>query len=1756
MNAFRAHDLRASAVLLLAGLCGLAGLNAHAQLAGVLETGTRYAGNSTGSGGFNADSGAASSTTLNAPSYAVFDSAGNLFVSDTQNNCVRKVDAAGNITTVAGLRVSGGPDTCNASLNFAPTPAQGLLAPTGLAFDKAGTLYISDSQHNCVRSLAPGAVDSFAANALTTVAGTCSALDTASVTPVPNGLTTDAAGNLYISIRDSAAAIPVNQVLRHRAIDSAGTVCLLAGQPSANVPNTCAGVIGTATLSSPSGLTLDPVGNLYLADTGNNCVREIAGLTTLQTAVGLCANDSTGSSSTALQGPYGLAATPAASILITQSALLRNSLISFSPRFGTLTQLAGLPTGTSGPYSTALDGQSALSTPLNAPLGLTTDTAGNIFLADSLNNIIRRFTTGQTFPSAAVGATGASQTITFSINQNVKLSTTVGADYAISTNTCSGILVANASGLPPNTCQVTVTFSPTRPGMRASALKLKDANTGGVVSVALSGIGTGSLSLFTPGTVNTLAGGLRVPIAVSVDSSGNAYVLEQGDALTNADVVLIPAGGGPAAVVIPQHAGINTPTAMAVDAAGNIFISDAAANTISRFGVDGTVSLNYISGLTNVSALAVDSSDNLYIAQAGAVHNVIEVFAGGATRIIAGSGSTANADGVIATSAQFVKPSGLALSPAGDLAIADASGQRVYTVDAGGLIHMVAGNGTSSTTDATQATATAMLYPVGLAYDAAGDLYIDDEAANRVYEVYPIQSGGSNISAPLGSGATGYTGDGGPAPQATLQEPFTIALDGASNLYVIDFANNALRQVSYSTTRNIDFGHVILGTSPVIVQTIANAGNLGMGITTPITTTDSHYTTSGSATTCSGSLAQGGVCKVGYTFTPTVIGTVNAQSTVTSTAYDSPQTVNLTAYGITTQNLPYTLTPETEVYGQPFLQSVSLNIVYPDLPATGTMTFTIGGSGGVGGETTCTISSPFGAKINCNAPESGLGVGTYTVNFNFTSGDISYFSTTGTTTLTITPGSLTLTPASVNKAYGAPIPPLLGSVSGAVNGDVFLVADSTTATVASPIGTYPITGTLTPVGLASLSNYNVTYLKGTLTIAPAPLTVTVTDASRPYGAANPTFNSNIIGAANGDTFTVAYSTTATPTSPVGKYPITATITGTNMSDYAVTVVAGTLTVTPIPLTVNVASASRPYGTPNPGFAAAITGAINGDTFTQNITTPAAINSPVGNYPINDTIGGPAAANYTVTVNPGTLAITPATVILSVTANNASRTYGAANPVFTSTINGALLGDTFAITYTTPANASSPVGIYPVTPVISGPAAANYTVAPANGTVTITPAPLTVAAASTSRPYNTANPIFTGTTAGLLNGDTVTLAYSTTAIPTSPVGTYPIVPAVSGAALSNYTLTATNGTLTVTPSAAGPLTVAVNSATRAFGAANPVFTGTVTGLINGDIVTVSYSTTATPTSAPGAYPITAIVSGAAAANYVINIVPGTLAITAGSTTTGLTTSASPIYYGTSVTFTATVSSATGVPNGTVTFLNGSTVLGTATVNSSGVATFTTSALLPGNLTITANYSGSTNFSASTTSIAQVVTAGSFSLTATPASQFIRGAGSTVYTITATSAQGFTGPVTLSCAGLPADAKCTFATPTLTLAAGASGSTTMTVVNTAADAALVIPTPPTQKPTGRFAPIAFAATLPFELTGLGVFLAGRRKRKAAYSSPRLRLFLMLLCTAGLMGLAGCACFTSVYKNYTINVSGSTTVPGVASQTTSVILSVGQQ
>ncbi len=668
---------------------------ALSQAVTMVQSSTRSAGSS--AAGYNGDFEPVTTVSLNNPSYMVFDSNGNQFVSDTLNNCVRKIDVAGNITTVAGLAVSGQSDTCNTALNTTPPPTatQGLYQPAGLAIDSTNRLYIADSGHNCVRALVSG--DSGVAN-LTTVAGTCGSVPTASVTPAPNGLAIDAANNLYISIQDSASAIPVNQVVLHAPVTAATSVCLVAGAASANVSTQCAGVPAGISLVRPSGLAVNVSGDLYIADAGNNCVRKVSGVAsgsaTQSTAVGQCLNDASGSSLTIVHNPYGLAVSPMQSLFISESS--PDNVVSFVPGTTSLKIVGGLPSGVAGAYDSSQDGKSALNTSLNGPRGLAFDSLAHLFVADSGNNIIRELSSNLSFSTTPVGSPSAIQPITFIINQPVNLTAFTSTDYNITSTTCTGSLTPAASGAPPNTCQVFVRFIPTRPGARRSPLKITDSISNTSVFQGLQGVGTGALSLFTPGASSAIASGLSSPASIVTDSAGNAYLLETAVGSGTPDIRIIPAGGGSSTSIITPN--LATPNAIALDAAGNIYVADATHGTVARFGADGSVNTSYVAGLDTPVALFVDQFNNLYVAQAGTSHNVIVAYTSGARLVIAGSGNNPAADGVPATSASFVSPSAMTMDLNGILYIADQGGHRVFAVDPTGIIHIVAGTGGTSTT--------------------------------------------------------------------------------------------------------------------------------------------------------------------------------------------------------------------------------------------------------------------------------------------------------------------------------------------------------------------------------------------------------------------------------------------------------------------------------------------------------------------------------------------------------------------------------------------------------------------------------------------------------------------------------------------------------------------------------------------------------------------------------------------------------------------------------------------------------------------------------------------------------------------------------------------------------------------------------------------------------------------------------------------------------------------------------------------------
>ena len=543
----------------------------------------------------------------------------------------------------------------------------------------------------------------------------------------------------------------------------------------------------------------------------------------------------------------------------------------------------------------------------------------------------------------------------------------------------------------------------------------------------------------------------------------------------------------------------------------------------------------------------------------------------------------------------------------------------------------------------------------------------------------------------------------------------------------------------------------------------------------------------------------------------------------------------------------------------------------------------------------------------------------------------------------------------------------------------------------------------------------------TQNVSPAPLTVTAASPSKLYGAALPTLTYSAGTFVNGDTaataLTGALSTTATASSPVAGYPISqGTLAAAN---YTITFVAGTLHVTPAPLTVTANSPSKVYGAALPALTFTADTFVNGDTaataLTGALSTTATAASPVANYPISQ--GTLAAANYTITFVSGTLSVTTAPLVI--TADNKTKTAGAVNPPLTFTPSGFVNGDTVSSlttqpTLSTTATTTSPASTYPIT--ASGAVDPNYSISYVPGTLTVTAVAtgtatkttLSVSCGNVATVYGQSitftatvtSSAKTGTPSGIvtfLDGGTVLGTGTLKAGHGGDVATFSTGSLAPGA----HTITAVYaGGGGFAGSSSSPLTQNVNKAatstslacsTASTGVGQPVnLTATITikspggGTPTGSVTfkdgsTVLSSTPVTlvsgkyqatfsiSTLAIGKHSITAVYSGDA--NFSTSTSSALSEnITKNATTTSLTSSLNPAVLGQSVTFTATVStSAIGTPTGSVTFKDGNTTLGTqsiALVAGQYQATFTTSSLSVASHSITAIYGGDANFSTST------------------------------------------------------------------------------------------------------------------------------------------------------------------------------------------------
>jgi hypothetical protein len=327
------------------------------------------------------------------------------------------------------------------------------------------------------------------------------------------------------------------------------------------------------------------------------------------------------------------------------------------------------------------------------------------------------------------------------------------------------------------------------------------------------------------------------------------------------------------------------------------------------------------------------------------------------------------------------------------------------------------------------------------------------------------------------------------------------------------------------------------------------------------------------------------------------------------------------------------------------------------------------------------------------------------------------------------------------------------------------------------------------------------------------------------------------------------------------------------------------TVKPAKLTAKVTNASREYGDDNPQFSISYSGFVTGEnesvfTTQPTISTTATKKSNVGDYPI--TISGGVAANYEFVYEPGVLTITKAP--LSAKVNDATKVYGSSNPAFTIEYYGLKNDETAPAwsktpTFQTEATQSSGVGNYEVKAVNGSPV--NYDLGEITaGTLTVTPAPLTIKANDATRQYYSDDPNFGYTCNGFVNGENEDVlspkpTLATSANKSSNVGTHPIK--ASGASNSNYSISYVDGTLTITPRT---LYASVGNYERVYNEDNPEFEVKYDGFVGNEnekvlITKATASTTATKTSDVGSYPIN--VTGGSADNYKFSYTSGTLTI---------------------------------------------------------------------------------------------------------------------------------------------------------------------------------------------------------------------------------------------------------------------------------------
>jgi uncharacterized protein (TIGR03437 family) len=682
----------------------------------------------------------------------------------------------------------------------------------------------------------------------------------------------DTAGNVYFA--------SVHSVFK---VDRQGTLTRIAGNGRSGSSGDGGPAIN-AQFSFPDGIAVDAAGNVYVTDRAAHVIRKISVTGTINTIAGIGTNGFSGDGGPALKAqlnaPTGLTLDSSGKLYVADTD---NSCVRMISTDGTIVTVAG----TNGPAYTGDNGPATQAT-LNQPQGVAVDPAGNIYIADTFNNVIRRvaangiITTfaGTGFPGSA-GDKGQAISATLFLPTDVAVDRS-GALYIADLgavrirkvdqgiiDTVAGNTTAEQLPVEGNLAISARISGPTGVAVDASGAFYFAAGSIG----SGSGLTRGDFKIWkvTPaGLFNLVAGNgdnsfsgdggpasraqIDTPAGMALDTDGTLYFADPGNhrvrkispdgTITTVAGLGVPGFGGelgPASMAL-----LNSPMGVAVRD-GELFIADTGNNRIRevlRDGRIGTYAGNGNAGLFGDGgspldaaihaprAVAFDKDGSLYIADT-LDHRVRKVDVATLTiNTIVGKGQGFGGDGGPATNAMLNLPTALTLDSAGNLYIADQGNGRIRKVTKDGIISTVAGTQTVFTGDGGLATQALVSAPRGLAVDAAGNIYISESGENRIRKV----ATDGTISTIAGNGNCCYMNDGGPATNAPLNQPWGVAFDANGNGFVADTGNSAIRLVQPATSGPVQSGIVSGGSflpGPIAPGEIVVLTGSGLGPVQP-----------------------------------------------------------------------------------------------------------------------------------------------------------------------------------------------------------------------------------------------------------------------------------------------------------------------------------------------------------------------------------------------------------------------------------------------------------------------------------------------------------------------------------------------------------------------------------------------------------------------------------------------------------------------------------------------------------------------------------------------------------------------------------------------------------------------------------------------------------------------------------------------------------------------------------------------------------